>query len=251
MYKQERYDRILTILQTRGSATVNYLVEALHVSPATARRDLQALSEQGLVHHYYGGATLIQDASKAPPIDVRHQENHNAKQQIGQKALSLINDGDCIFIDASSTCLCMVSGLTRFKNLTVVTNSQWVLEAVADMHITVYSTGGKLLRHSMAYTGPIAEACLNALQFDKCFFSCQSISEGGFLSDGGESENQIHRLVIQQKGIRILLCDKRKFGRSSMFRLGHISDLDYIVCDADFYSEIQKPEGHAPTVIRA
>lgn len=251
MYKQERYDQILSILQTRGSATVNYLVDNLYVSPATVRRDLQALSEQGLVHHYYGGATLIQDASKAPPIDVRHQENHSAKQQIGQKALSLISDGDCLFIDASSTCLCMVNGLHRFKNLTVVTNGQWVLEALADMNITVYSTGGKLLRHSMAYTGPIAEACLNALQFDKCFFSCQSVSLDGYLSDGGEVENQIHRLVMQQKGTRILLCDKRKFGQSSMFKLGHISALDYIVCDADFYASVQKPEGRAPVVIRA
>jgi len=251
MYKQERYDRILSILQMRGSATVNYLVDALFVSPATVRRDLQALSEQGLVHHYYGGATLIQDASKAPPIEVRHQENHSAKQQIGQKALSLINDGDCLFIDASSTCLCMVSGLHRFKNLTVVTNGQWVLEALADMNVTVYSTGGKLLRHSMAYTGPIAEACLRSLQFDKCFFSCQAISEAGFLSDGGEAENQIHRLVMQQKGTRILLCDKRKFGHSSMFRTGHIADLDYIVCDADFYSAIRKPEGGAPVLVRA
>lgn len=251
MYKHERYEKILSILQSRGSATVNYLVDALYVSPATVRRDLQALSEQGLVHHYYGGATLIQDASKAPPIDVRHQENHTAKQQIGQKALNLISDGDCIFIDASSTCLCMVSGLQRFKHLTVVTNSQWVLEALTDMNITVYSTGGKLLRHSMAYTGPIAEACLRSLQFDKCFFSCQSVSLEGDLSDGGEEENQIHRLVMQQKGKRILLCDKRKFGHSSMFRLGHISALDYIVCDADFFENIRRPDGHAPAVLRA
>ncbi|MBE5773509.1 MAG: DeoR/GlpR transcriptional regulator [Clostridiales bacterium] len=251
MYKQERYDRILSILQLKGSATVNYLVDALYVSPATVRRDLQALSEQGLVHHYYGGATLIQDASKAPPIEVRHQENHSAKQQIGQKALSLISDGDCLFIDASSTCLCMVPGLHRFKNLTVVTNSQWVLEALADMNITVYSTGGKLLRHSMAYTGPIAEACMQSLRFDKCFFSCQSISKEGDLSDGGEAENQIHRLVMQQKGTRILLCDKRKFGRSSMFKLGNISDLDYIVTEADLYADIDKPEGRAPVLVRA
>ena len=145
----------------------------------------------------------------------------------------------------------MVSGLQRFKHLTVVTNSQWVLEALTDMSITVYSTGGKLLRHSMAYTGPIAVACMQSLQFDKCFFSCQSIAQDGYLSDGGEAENQIHRLVMQQKGTRILLCDQRKFGRSSMFRLGHISQLDYIVTEADFYAEIDRPAGNAPALIRA
>ena len=251
MYKQERYDRILSILQLRGSATVKYLVDALYVSPATVRRDLQALSEQGLVHHYYGGVTLIQDTSKAPPIELRHQENHSVKQQIGQKALSVISDGDCLFIDASSTCLCMVSGLHRFNNLTVVTNSHLVLEALTDMKITVYSTGGKLFRHSMAYTGPIAEACLQSLQFDKCFFSCQSVSEDGNLFDGGEAENQIHRLVMQQRGTRILLCDQRKFCRISMFKLGHISALDYIISDADFYGSIRKPEGHAPVFVQA
>lgn len=250
MYRQERYEKVLSILQLRGSATVNYLVDALHVSAATVRRDLQALSDQGLVHHYYGGATIIQDASKALPIELRHQENHSAKQQIGQKALSLINDGDSLFIDASSTCLCMVGGLSRFKNLTVVTNSQWVLEALTDTSVTVYSTGGKLLRHSMAYTGPIAENCLKGLQFDKCFFSCQSISEDGDLSDGGEAENQIHRIVMNKKGMRVLLCDRQKFVRSSLFKLGHITALDYIVCDGDFYASIHRPQGHAPEVLK-
>ena len=251
MYRQERYDQILSILQLRGSVTVHYLVGALHVSPATVRRDLQSLSEQGRVHHYYGGVTLIQDPSKAPPIELRHQENHSAKQQIGTRALSLINDGDTLFIDSSSTCRSMVSGLHRFKNLTVLTNSQWVLEALSDMPVTVYSTGGKLLRHSMAYTGPIAESTLRRLHVDKCFFSCQAVSSDGMMTDGGEAENQIHRLLMSQPGQKILLCDGRKLGRSSLFCVCSVENLDVIVSEADFFSLIHPAGDTLPTFLRA
>lgn len=251
MYKQERYDKILAILQDRENVTVDYLVHTLYVSPATVRRDLQALSEQGLVHHYYGGAALIKDPSKAPPIELRQQENNTSKQRIGQRALTLIEDGDSIFIDASSTGLCMVSGLHRFKNLTVTTNSQCVLEALTDMNVTVYATGGKLLRHSLAYTGPIAEACLRKLQFDKCFFSCQAVSPDGVMADGGEAENAIHRLLMEQPGKKYLLCDENKLGGSAMFTIGHINQLDAVVSDADFYTRVRKADGKAPVFLKA
>ena len=251
MFKQDRYTQILSILQTRKSVTVNYLVKQLYVSPATIRRDLAALAEQGVIKHYYGGATLIQDPSKAAPIELRNAENHNAKMQIGQKALSLISNGDSLFIDASSTCLCMVPGLAQFENLTVVTNSQRVLESLSETSIVTYSVGGKLLRNSMAFTGRIAEECLREMHFDKCFFSCQALSNEGIMTDGGEEENRIHRLLVHKRAKKIVLCDQSKLGHSCLFNVGSIELLDYIVSDDDIFSHITEPLDKAPILLQA
>lgn len=251
MFKQERHTQILSILQAKKSVTVNYLVNELYASPATIRRDLAALAEQGFIKHYYGGATLIQDPSKAAPIELRDFENHNAKMRIGLKALSLISNGDSLFIDASSTCLCMVPGLQQFENLTVVTNSQRVLESLADTSIVTYSIGGKLLRNSMAFTGRIAEECLRDMHFDKCFFSCQALSGDGIMSDGGEAENQIHRLLINKHGRKILLCDQSKLGHSCLFSIGSIERIDYIVSDADIFQTVSAPLDKKPGLLQA
>ena len=37
--KEERYAKIMEILRTRNSVTVNYLAQKLYVSPSTIRRD--------------------------------------------------------------------------------------------------------------------------------------------------------------------------------------------------------------------
>lgn len=251
MFKQDRYAQILSILQTRKSVTVNYLVKELYVSPATVRRDLAALAEQGVIKHYYGGATLIQDPSKAAPIELRHFENHAAKMKIGLKALSLISNGDSLFIDASSTCLCMVPGLQQFENLTVVTNSQRVLELLAETSIVTYSIGGKLLRNSMAFTGRIAEECLREMHFDKCFFSCQALSKDGILSDGGEAENQIHRILINKHGKKIVLCDQSKLGHSCLFSIGSIEQIDYIISDTDIFQYVAEPLDSKPIMLQS
>ncbi len=251
MYRHERCDRILSILQEKRSVTVNHLMKALYVSASTIRRDLETLEQAGVIRHYYGGAALIDDASKAPPIELRKQENFAAKMQIGHAAASLISDGDIVFIDASTTCLCMVESLQKFENLTVVSNGLRVLDALADKAITTYATGGKLLRNSMAFTGRLAEECVKELHFNKCFFSCQAIAGEGTLSDGGEAENQIHRLLVNKKGLKIMLCDQSKFNQTCMFTIGQIEQLDYIVSDADIFAQIQKPSGDCPAAIVA
>lgn len=231
MFKQERHEKLLQILTERQYATVDYLAKTLYISPSTIRRDLQQLAAQGYLKHQYGGAVLINDASRVPPIELRRQEMADTKQRIGKAALSLVNHGDVIFIDASSTCLSMVEGLKQFSNLTVFTNGQQVLEALSATGIESYSTGGRLLRNSMAFTGRFAEEFLERVNIKKYFFSFQGLAKDGTFSDGGELENRIHHVVLRQPGMKIALCDKSKFGASFTYKTGELEQLDYLVCD--------------------
>ncbi len=54
----DREKKILELLQTQGSASIQELAEAFHVSNMTIHRDLNKLVEVGQIHKKHGGVTL-------------------------------------------------------------------------------------------------------------------------------------------------------------------------------------------------
>lgn len=241
MFKNERHQSILSILKEKDSVSVEYLAKTLYVSASTVRRDLRVLEAEGFLRYHYGNVCLVDESSKALPIELRKNEMRSAKWQIGKKAAELVSNGDVLFIDASSTCLHLIERLGSFENLTVITSGLQALELLKTMNITTYCTGGKLLRNSMAFVGNLAENAIEQFHVDKYFFSVSSLSEDGVLSDGGEHENRIHRLMLQQSCQKICLLDSSKIGTRSIFRAGTISQLDYIVSDTNIYDRLQQP----------
>ena len=56
---QQRQGRILQLLQQKQLASVTELAQHFHVTPATIRRDLEALEEQGSIKRFFGGVEYI------------------------------------------------------------------------------------------------------------------------------------------------------------------------------------------------
>lgn len=241
MFKNERHQSILSILRERESVSVDYLATTLYVSASTVRRDLRVLEAEGFLRYHYGNVCLVDESSKTLPIELRKNEMRSTKWQIGKKAAELVNNGEVLFIDASSTCLYLIERLNSLENLTVITTGLQAFDLLRTMNITTYCTGGKLLRNSMAFVGSLAEDAIERFHVDKYFFSVSSLSDDGVLSDGGEYENRIHRLMLKQPCQKICLIDSSKVGTQSIFRTGAISELDYIVSDINIYDRVQIP----------
>lgn len=68
-----------------------------------------------------------------PPIDHKTLINTHKKEQIAEAAVRYIHDGDSIILDAGSTVLQMVPMLTRFSNITVMTNSLHIVNALSEL----------------------------------------------------------------------------------------------------------------------
>lgn len=241
MFKNERHQTILSILKERESVSVDYLAKTLYISASTVRRDLRILEAEGFLRYHYGNVCLVDESSKTLPIELRKNEMRSTKWKIGKKAAELVNNGDVLFIDASSTCLYLVEQLSSVENLTVITSGLQALDLLRTMNITTYCTGGKLLRNSMAFVGDLAVDAIERFHVDKYFFSVSSLSNDGILSDGGEYENRIHRLMLKQNCQKICLLDSSKIGAQSIFRTGTISQLDYIVSDINIYDRVLIP----------
>ena len=252
MSKEERYALILDILRTRGDVTVNYLAKKLFVSPSTIRRDYQVLESRGLLHHTYGKATLNYGEEAGLPILLRRKNMPEAKLNIGKRAAELIRDGDIIFIDASSTALCMVEHLARFNHLTVVTNGLHTLAQLENLsNLTVYSLGGLRMNNSMALTGQFAIDNLSRLHVDKCFFSTTGVSTDGRLLDALEPEHNVLRMLLSRSRTKVYLCDSSKIGKTYLLELCRLGEIDYVISDADFFDLVTPPENENTAFIKA
>ena len=252
MSKEDRYNQILEILRTRNNVTVNYLAKKLFVSPSTIRRDYQVLQSRGLLHHTYGKATLNFGEALGLPIELRRRNMPAEKLKIGKKAVELVKDGDIIYIDASSTALCMVEHLEKFNYLTVITNGLNTLRQLEYFNkITVYSLGGLLTNNSMAFTGQLANENLSHLHIDKCFFSTTGISSDGRLLDAVEPEHLVLKTMLKQSKTKVYLCDGSKIGKTYLLQLCDISDVDYVISETDFFDLVEPPKDNKTIFIKA
>ena len=161
-FHQERQDfisyRKTTItysdFERKKSATVADLSHALFIGEATIRRDLKKLEKANLIQCTHGGAVLSEGLDLKIPLAVREVEQKSAKNVIRILAAHLVNGGDTIITDSSSTALKMVSSLRGKEGMTVITNgAKAAIELSESLHARVYCTGGILRENSLSFIG--------------------------------------------------------------------------------------------------
>ena len=111
----ERRNAILSKLSTEGKVIVADLSREFDVTEETIRRDLEKLDNEGLAKKTYGGAVLSQSLHIDLPFKVRKHFNVELKQKVAEKVADLVNDGDYIMMDASSTAIYATQYIKNLK----------------------------------------------------------------------------------------------------------------------------------------
>ena len=233
MLPPERRKIIIEKLQTDKKVIVSRLSSLLDVSDETIRRDLEILCKDGIAIKSYGGAILNENGNDLP-FNVRKLHRPAEKKKIADLVAPLIDDGDKIFLDASTTAVFVARSLKIKKRLTVVTNSIEVMLALSDMDdFTVISTGGRLMGEYFALCGARATESLAAFRADKLIFSCKAlcINEGVF--DGIDDFSIIKQEMIAASRIKILAADISKFGKTAFSKITTMSNIDMVVTDSN------------------
>lgn len=231
MYYSQRHEEILEILKLRNHVTVHYLAEQLHVSEPTIRRDLSVLEKNKRIRRTFGGAAIHDLTTDEVPLELRQTQSLQAKEQIARQALQYLQDGQVLFLDASSTVQCVVKHLKQFRDLTVITNSPKVSLMLAEQNIRSFCTGGALLDKSIAYVGNYAENFVRNFNADVFLFSCRGLSDRGMLTDSSVEESNLRRVMMKHAKKRIFLCTSDKIGKAYLYNLCSLSDVDAIECD--------------------
>lgn len=241
MLAVERRSKIMSLINERKSVLVQELSDMFGISEETVRRDLAKLEKQGMLVRTYGGAVLPDDSKMEMPVEVREVINPAGKNAIGKRAAEMVNDGDIIVLDASTSALFVAKNIKNKKALTVITNAEKVvLELAGCDDITVISTGGTLRHKSLSYVGRAAENSLRNYCANKVFFSCRGLNINRGLTDSNEQEVDIKKAMINCAEKAILLCDHTKFGKVGFVSTACFEDIDCLITDAPLPEDWQK-----------
>lgn len=238
--KEKQEKDILEYLQNAQYATIDELAEKLFVSPSTVRRKLNDLQKKGLITRTHGGAQLNDDNNFFPSFTFRVHENSFEKKKIALSAIKLIKNGDLIFLDGTTSAFFIAEYLSEFKNIRVITNGIDTLSLLAKNNISAYSTGGCVQEvNRSVLTGHYAEEMIGNFHADIAFFSARSVTNDGEIYDCFEEENVIRKAMIKHATKKVFLCDSTKFGKTSLFHLCSLNDVDYIVSNHDIPDTIK------------
>lgn len=232
MLKEERYDKILAVLESEKYISAQKLSQMLFVSLPTIRRDLAELDRRNQIIRSHGGAKAIEPEHVVAPLDFRKSLHSTQKRKLCQAAANLVSDNEIIFIDSSTTTLQMADFLVEKKNITVITNGISLATLLVQKGIKTYCTGGEIFQNSLAHFGSFAEDFIRRFNIDTMFFSCHGVNDNGMLTDPSLPETQIRRVAINQSKKTVFLCDKTKFSLSTPYNLMPIQNIDYIVTDS-------------------
>lgn len=232
MFVEERQAKILDILKKRQVESVRNLSKELFISGTSIRRDLERLEKLGFVKRTHGGAIYIQSENKLSALVVREKDQEMQKKHIAFIAASLINDGETIILDSSSTSLKVPFYLKDRVNLTVVTNGARTAVELASLDsIKTYCCGGQLMSNVYSYNDSHAQDFMRNVYAHKAFFSCKGISMKQGVTCVHDGEAEIRKCIIKNSVQNILLCDSSKFDHISTFKLCDFKELSMIITD--------------------
>jgi DeoR family transcriptional regulator of aga operon len=228
----DRQHQILQLLERQQRISVAELCSTFEVSEATARRDLESLAGQGKLQRVHGGAIVLTQAPPEQPILQRQNEQADEKIRIGQAAAALVQAGETVFLGSGTTVLEAARALRGRRELTVLTNSLPVVNALAGSEgITVICLGGMLRESELSFIGHITEQALAEVRADKVFMGTRAISLEFGLTHEYLPETMTDRAILKAGKEIIVLADHTKFGRAATVRLASLESIHAIVTD--------------------
>ncbi|MFJ2830454.1 DeoR/GlpR family DNA-binding transcription regulator [Streptomyces sp. NPDC087263] len=229
MLAERRHQLILRALRSGGPASVTDLSEQLDVSPATVRRDLVRLAEEGLLTRVHGGAVVEEgDQPFAEVAEVRVDE----KDAIAVKAASMVQDGQSVLLDIGTTTFRLARQL-HGRRITVITSNLVVFEELVDDEgIELVLLGGMVRRAYRSLVGFLTEDNLRQLHADWVFLGAGGVRPGGQVMDTTVVEVPVKRAMIKAGERVVLLADRAKFPGTGMAKVCGPEELDVVVTNA-------------------
>lgn len=240
MLVEQRYQKILDLMKDTGSIRGTELQKELNVSSETVRRDLENMESQGLLRRARGGAFLNKDTvmenryNLYTPFGIRDQENSQNKNEIAEFAVNFIREGQSIALDSGTTAFALARSIkSKFKKLTVVTNSIAITNELADAKgITLIVTGGVYRPEEAAFVSDIAGIIFSKLNIDLFFLTTCGISV-----ESGITYQRMDEIIVQEKMMEasnrtIVIADSSKLGVNSLVKMCDIDKISMIITDS-------------------
>ncbi|WP_164821418.1 DeoR/GlpR family DNA-binding transcription regulator [Paenibacillus koleovorans] len=237
--QNDRQEQLIQLLEQHVMLRIQQLCDKLHASPATIRRDLAHLEEQGYVLRVNGGAMMNARATVGTaersleaigPLDT-------CKKAIARVAITLVHEGDTIFIDSGSTNNEIAELLTGLSNISIVTNSveiAYKFKLLArSRNISVFVCGGTIKEFTpeASIVGPLAEQMISQFRANVAFIGTAAIDLQHGVTEPYLLVANIKKTMIEYSSKVVLTADHSKFGKVNMAHVCHLNNLHHVITD--------------------
>ncbi len=232
MYAEERHYKIIQYLQKQKKASVDELASLFAVTGATIRSDLRVLEKEGYLVRSHGGAIIKNYMNFELISDKRKTIHLEAKNIIGQKAASLVEDRQTIIIDTGSTTLQLARNLKTKKDITVITSDLDIAKSLESHNSAQIIILGGVVKKGYHCVNFLQEAdFLKSLKVDYAFMGCNSFSEEEGASVADIHLAKVKKLMVFAAQKTALLCDHSKINTRSMAQFALTSQIDYFITE--------------------
>lgn len=227
-----RREAILDQIEADGGASIEGLAERFGVSGMTIRRDLQELADSGQVIRTHGGAAPAKRISFEFRFLERTRQQAHEKGQIAELAAQLVEPGQSVLLDSSTTTLAIARRLVEVPNVTVVTTSLPIASALFGRDdIEVIILGGSLRQNSPDLSGALTDNNLEQIHADVAFIGVDALDDRGALYNRSSDLGRMLKGMAAAADRVFAVADHTKVGRRELMRFGKLSDWDGLITD--------------------
>lgn len=225
----ERKNKILHEVITKGSVSINELAGMFGVTTETIRSDVRLLQDKNLIGKKHGAVTMANSFFENE-FSVKETEHQKEKIKVAESALNFIPKNSAIFLDTSTSVFQLAKLLVMRDDLTIITNSIQINQVLANSDNQILLTGGMYRKKSGSYVGNWAINAINELNVDVAFIGCDGFSKKG-PTIRSYHELEIKKAIIEHSKKNFILCDTSKLENEGLYSFVEYSDLDMIIME--------------------
>ncbi len=227
-----RRKALLDYLLPIGSAQVDELASHFGVSRMTVHRDLKVLEEQGIVRRVHGGVTVHSSNLADSTILYRSRLADAEKNALARAAVELVEPGQAVILDDSTTVVHLAAHIVSRKPLTVISSSLTVIDILKDAHgIETICLGGHYNPRFNAFFGYFCEQTVGCLRANILFMSTSTVL-GTVAYHQQEEVVKVKRALMSAADKKVLLIDSSKFGKTALIYLASLTEFDEVITDS-------------------
>lgn len=243
MLKEERFQKILQMLDKNSIIKISDINEKLGVTEITVRRDLKVLEERGLVDRIYGGAKKIQIANKTNFKELSNNEkrkiNIEQKRYIAKIASERVQENDIIYIGPGTTSE-LIYDYLKVSYVKVITNSMPVfLKFKDDSRYEIILVGGRYRSHTDVFVGSFTNENLKNMRVKTAFVGTNGICNDN-ITTSNEEEGVCQKIIMDNAVKKFVLCDSSKIDKEDFFSFYNLKDVTGIITDSNMDEELKE-----------
>ncbi|MDO4323986.1 MAG: DeoR/GlpR family DNA-binding transcription regulator [Lachnospiraceae bacterium] len=232
MFKNKRQNDIYKFLLKDGEVKTKELCQIFGVSDMTIRRDLDQLTNMQGVIRTYGGALYAENMASRK-FGAEQISMSNAKERIAKKALTLLENGQRLFLDSGTTTMYVAKEFSKESECIVLTNNLRVVEKISDCPlVSVIVIGGPLRKGTLSCYGSQTEEQIRYYNMDIAFLGASAIGSDGCIYDGYPPEAGVKKSIIASSRKVYVLVDSTKFNKFNLIMYSNVQDVTGIITDS-------------------